>query len=146
MKAQDWQRIEPTIVTKIDYRNVVVKTFEVPDTDRKKTFATFLSEGSRAAGIIAVTKDKQVIIARQFRAGPERVMDEIPGGGVNEGEDPEAGARRELLEETGYERGKIEFLGVSSRDAYINGTWYYYLATDCTLTAGGAQLDEDELV
>src|SRR5581483_5446424 len=97
MSIQPWKRVEPTIVTKIDYRHVVVKTFEVPGKDKKLTIATFLSEGKQAAAVIALTKDKKVVVARQFRHGPEKIMDEIPGGGVEPGEDPEAGARRELL-------------------------------------------------
>ena len=144
MSVQPWKRIEPTVSTKIDYRNVIIKTFEVPGSGHTKTIATWLSEDSRAAGVVAITKDLKVIVTRQYRPGPERMMDEIPGGGVDSGEDPEAGARRELLEETGYVPGKLEFLGVNSRDAYTNGKWYYYLATDCELSPEGQQLDEDE--
>lgn len=144
MSIQPWKRIGPTIITKIDYRNVVIKTFIVPLSGNVKTIATWLNEGSRAAGVIALTKDKQVIVTRQYRQGPERMMDEIPGGGVNAAEDPDVGAKRELLEETGYIPGRLLFLGVNSRDAYTNGKWYYYLATDCELSPEGQRLDVDE--
>ncbi len=144
--VKPWKRIEPTIVTKIDYRHVVVKTFMVPGKDKKLTIATALLEGTRCAGVIALTKDKKIIVARQFRHGPERLMDEIPGGGVEPGKEPEAGARRELLEETGYTAGKLDFLGVSSRDAYTNGQWFYYLATDCTPHPAGPNNDEHEQI
>ncbi len=142
---QPWQRVEPTIVTKIDRRTVVLKTFVQPD-DERHVFGTWHGEGGRAAGIIALTTDNKVIIARQFRPGPEKIMDEIPGGAVESEEEPEAGACRELLEETGYIPGKLEFLGTSSRDAYTNATWFYYLATDCKLSPGGQQLEEHEYV
>lgn len=139
-----WKRIDPTVITKIDYREVVVKTFKTPD-DTVEVRATFLSEETRCAGVIAITDDNQVVIARQFRPGPERVMDEIPGGGVEEGEDPEAAARRELLEETGYQPTEMEFLGEFSRDAYMNGRWFYYLATGCRKVAHQS-LDPNEFV
>lgn len=141
---EPWRRIEPTIVTKVDYHNVVVKTFELPD-GALATRAVFHKDNARSAGVIAVTKEKKVVVARQFRPGPEAVLDEIPGGGVGEDEDPEAAALRELKEETGYTPEEVQFLGTSVRDAYVAGTWYYYLATGCEKT-DEPQSDEDEFV
>jgi ADP-ribose pyrophosphatase len=141
---KSWKRIEPTIVTKIDYHNVVVKTFELPD-GNIATRACFLSEGSRAGGVIALTKDNKVIVARQFRPGLEKIMNEIPGGGVEPSENPEDAVRRELLEETGYTAGIMQYLGEFGRDAYVNGRWSYYLALDCEKQQD-QQLDHDEFV
>ena len=146
MKALKWRRLAPTIITKIDHRHIVVKTFALPHTNEQLTFATYQLEGARAAGVIALTPDHMVITARQFRHGPERIMDEIAGGGVEDGEEPEAAARRELLEETGYMPGKLEFLGATCRDAYHNGTWFYYLATDCVPSPKGPKDDKKEPV
>lgn len=141
---QPWKRIEPTINTKIDYHEVVVKTFKLPN-DEITTRTTFFSEGMQAAGIIAVTKDNKIVVARQFRPGPEKVMYEIPGGHVDEGEDPESTATRELLEETGYKPGKITFLGEFCYDSSGNLRRNYYLATGCELVRE-QQLDHDEFV
>lgn len=140
----EWGRVGPTIKTKIDYREVVIKSFQLPD-GRHETRATYSAETFRAAGVIAVTTEGQVVIARQFRPGPEKVMDELPGGNVDTGEDPESAARRELLEETGYEPENMKFIGEFSRDAYMNGRWYYYLATGCKMVAGQS-LDYNEFV
>jgi ADP-ribose pyrophosphatase len=139
-----WKRIEPTIKTKIDYHEVIIKLFELPD-GKTATRATFLGEGGRAAGVIAVTTDNKIIVGHQFRPGPEKMMIEIPGGYVDDGEDPEQAAIRELREETGYVAGNVTSLGAFPKDAYVNGTWYYYLATDCELTHDQA-LDHDEFV
>ena len=141
---QPWKRIDPTIITKIDYHNVIVKTFELPNGEIA-TRSTFLGEGRSAAGSIAVTKDNKIIVAKQFRPGPEKVMMEIPGGFVDEGEEPEAAARRELLEETGYTAETMISLGVFGRDSAMNGTWHYFLATGCELTHD-QDLDDDEFV
>lgn len=141
---QPWKRIKPTIKTKIDYHEVIVKTFRLPD-GKLATRVTLYSEGGRAAGVIAVTKDKKIIVGHQFRAGPERVMIELPGGYVEVGEDPQEAAVRELLEETGYESQHMTFLGAFPKDASVNGTWHYYLATDCAL-ASNQTLDHDEFI
>lgn len=137
------RRIEPTVVTKIDRRTVVIKTFERLD-GAAHPFATWLAEGSRSGAVIALTKDNHVIISRQFRPGPEKVMEELPGGNIEDGEEPEAGIRRELKEETGYVPGTMELLGINSRDAYVNCKWYYYLALDCELSPDGPAHDADE--
>lgn len=145
MTVEPWKRVGPTVQTKIDRRAVILKTFRQPD-GNDHVFGTFLDEDARSGGVIALTKEHMVIIARQFRPGPERIMYEIPGGGIETGEDPQEGVMRELREETGYTSSNITFLGTSCRDAYTNATWYYYLALDCEPTKGGQQLDEHEYV
>ena len=52
--------------------------------------------------MVAITPGGEVVLARQYRPGPDTMLDEIPGGAVEAGEDVAAAARRELLEETGY--------------------------------------------
>ena len=61
--------------------------------------------------VIPLTDDRQVVLVRQFRFGVERVTLEIPGGMCDPGEAPEAAARRELAEETGYQARELRPLG-----------------------------------
>ena len=138
-----WKRIEPTESKRVWYRTVVEKMFVLPDGEQH-SFTTIGSENEHAGACIAITADNKVIVAKQFRPGPEKVMFELPGGGVEEGEDPQTAVVRELAEETGYIPGNVQLLGTSCRDAYMNGTWHYYLATDCVLSPDGQNLDEHE--
>ena len=62
-------------------------------------------------GILAVTTDQQILAVRQYRPAVERYTIELPAGMVDPQENPLDTARRELLEETGYEAGAIELLG-----------------------------------
>lgn len=128
---QPWKRTEPTIVQKIGHRTIVSKTFEQPG-GAIVTFETMHPEGQRFVAVIALTPDNQVVVCEMFRAGPELIMQELPGGFVDSGEDLETAARRELLEETGYTAETMRFLGVSHQDTYLNATWNYFLATGVT--------------
>lgn len=141
-----WKRIEPTTVTKVGYRTIVTKTFVRPD-GTVDTYDIKDAEHGRCVSTIALTPDNQVIIARQFRPGPERVMEEIPGGVVEPHEtDLEAAARRELLEETGYQAADMTYLGYEYRDSYTNTVWHYFLATGCTVSEHSPGPDEGEYI
>ncbi len=142
---EPWQRLEPTTVQKVGWRTVVTKRFRLPD-GQAADFQTIGGEQSHCIATIALTPDRQVVVSRQFRVGPEKVLDELPGGGANAGEDFELAARRELEEETGYAPGRMEFLGDVYKDAYTNTTWHFFLATDCRPVPTGQHLDEHEHV
>jgi ADP-ribose pyrophosphatase len=70
-------------------------------------FEPVVFEFSPWANIMAVTKNGEVVLVRQYRHGVQDVLLEFAGGIVDEGEDPLEGARRELLEETGYTSDQI---------------------------------------
>lgn len=63
------------------------------------------------AAILAFTEDQQVLMVRQYRPAIERYSIELPSGIIDPGEEPAETARRELLEETGYEAAEVEVLG-----------------------------------
>ncbi len=60
--------------------------------------------------MVAVTPDSKVILEKQFRPPMGRDVIELPAGLVDSGESMEAAANRELIEETGWSAGRIEFL------------------------------------
>ncbi len=144
--TKKFTRIEPTEIQEFGLkfkRHAVIKRFRTDD-GLEHEFTTVNKEGSMSAAVVALTPDNQVISSYQFRAGTEKWVYEIPGGGVNEGEDPESGAVRELEEETGYKPGKLEYLGESHGTAGNNMTWHYYFATDCEPFEGDATKDREE--
>ena len=55
-----------------------------------------------AVMMIPMLEDGRLVLERQFRYPMQQVMIEFPAGKLDQGEDPLACARRELLEETGY--------------------------------------------
>jgi 8-oxo-dGTP pyrophosphatase MutT (NUDIX family) len=91
-------------------------------------------------------KNKHFVMVRQWRHGTQTISLEFPGGVIERGEDPSAGARRELLEETGYSAGKIKKLGdLSPNPAIMSNRVHFFLGTELTYS-GTQNLDDDEFV
>ena len=65
--------------------------------------------------VIALTTDGNMVMIRQYRHGIDQTCFEIVAGVCEKGEDPEAAARRELLEETGYTVTPIRLSGIYER-------------------------------
>jgi ADP-ribose diphosphatase len=83
------------------------------------------------ANVVALTKNKEVVLIQQYRHGVRDVLWEFPGGVVEDGEDPLEGAKRELLEETGYRAAKmIEVARLYPNPALQINTLFGYLALD----------------
>lgn len=82
--------------------------------------------------IFALTKDREAILVRQPRIGMMQLTLEVPGGGIELGEDPAHAAIRELEEETGYRAGRIQSIGViSPNPAIMTNRLHMFIAEDC---------------
>jgi len=78
--------------------------------------------------IVALTLDGELLLVRQYRPAVERETLELPSGHVELSEPPEASARRELLEETGYQASRMEWLGTLAPDTgrLGNRLWCFF--------------------
>ncbi len=89
----------------------------------------YVIESPDWVNVIAITNENKVLLIEQFRHGIEEIILEIPGGMIDENEEPEKAARRELLEETGYSANEFIYLGKSRPNPAIENNWmYHYLA------------------
>lgn len=82
--------------------------------------------------MLPLTPDNQVILVRQYRPGPDKIILELPGGFADSGEDHLVAAQREFREETGY-TGEFEFVGQCLEDAYSTMIRYCYVVKNCRL-------------
>lgn len=126
-----WREIERRTVFSRYGRGIDQVTFELPDAS---TGDFYLRNERPAAAVLALTPDRQVILARQFRPGPAAVLHELPGGFVEPGDDPAGTAAAELLQETGY-RGTVQPVTTCWDDAYSNVERHVFAATDCVRVA-----------
>jgi len=86
--------------------------------------------------VLAVTADGKVPLVRQYRPALDRESLELPAGHIDAGETSEAAARRELLEETGYEAPALEFLGMLDPDTgRLRARIWCYFARDAVKVA-----------
>lgn len=109
------------------FRRIVSRTFELPG-GQAADFEVL--DGPDTVAVFALTEDHEVILAREFRPGPEELILELPGGLIDVGKAPAQAAREELLEETGYE-GAIVEVGAMLVDAYSTFVKHAFVATGC---------------
>lgn len=81
--------------------------------------------------ILPLDADGNLLFVRQYRHAAGLEMLELPAGTLNEGEAPEACARREVREETGMAAGRLEHLGgFYLAPGYSTEYMHVYLAAD----------------
>ncbi len=137
---QPWKNNKNWIDYDCGFFQVHAHQSESPTTGKEHPF--FVLSTRDWINVVALTKDRKVVMVSQYRHGSGEVSLEIPGGAVDTGEPAEEAAKRELREETGYESSQWHFLGsVRPNPAILSNTCYLYLALDAERTS---ELDLDE--
>ena len=98
-----------------------------------------------AVTLIPVDSAGRILFVRQFRYAVGEELLELPAGTLDEGEEPQTCAHREIREETGMSAGKLEKIGEFFLvPGYSTEFMYIYLATD--LKPDPLPGDEDEFI
>lgn len=87
--------------------------------------------GGPTVAVLALTTQGRVVLARQFRPGPGLVLDELPGGILDEGEEVAAAAARELVEETGYVPDRVQVVAATWLAGFSTIRRYAAVAHGC---------------
>lgn len=96
-----------------------------------------------AAAVVPLLDDGQVVLVRQYRHATGGWLLEVPAGKLDGGEDPEACARREVEEETGFSVGELLSLGwIWTSPGFTDERIWLYLATGLRKVAQSLEPDE----
>lgn len=108
---------EHTIKSEKIYEGKIIKvrvdTVELPDQAYAKRE---IVEHARGVSVVAVDRDQNIYLVRQYRKPIEKIIYEIPAGLVEAGEDISKAASRELQEEIGLKPLNLELIA----EAYVS--------------------------
>ncbi|MGX1640560.1 NUDIX hydrolase [Sphingobacterium sp. NPDC055431] len=135
---EKWKTIDSKYIIQRPWATLRVDKLEMPNGNIKEEY--YVLEYPTWVNMVALTEDNQVIFVKQYRHGAGKIMVELPAGVVEDNEDPEIAARRELLEETGYAFDDISYVcELFANPATSGNITYTYLLT------GGRKVQEQDL-
>jgi 8-oxo-dGTP pyrophosphatase MutT (NUDIX family) len=142
-EANPWRRVS----RRVAYENpwITILHDEVIRPDGKPGIYGVVQFGHLAIGVVPMDAQDRVLLVGQFRYTMDHYSWEVPEGGGDFDEDPEAAARRELAEETGYRGGKWrELCRAELSNSVSDEETIMFVATD--LEAGEATPEGTEQI
>lgn len=140
-KVKEWKEISREEIFKKFSRKIDKVIFEQPNGEK---YDLYLKIEGPAVAILPLTEKGEVILVKQFRPGPKKILCELPGG-LGNMENLKESAERELLEETGY-KGDLILVTKSFDCAYSTMNRFCFVATNCKKVEEISNLvhDDDE--
>jgi 8-oxo-dGTP pyrophosphatase MutT (NUDIX family) len=127
--------------------NLLKRSMHLEALDEQQSGDFYVLEAPEWINVIPITRDDEVVLVEQFRYGIEEPTLEIPGGMVDEDEDAQVAAQRELQEETGYVAENWQSLGkVSANPAIMSNFTHIYLAKNCRFKGEIESPETDERI
>ena len=139
-----WERLRSERLLETPYFALRSDKLRLPSGAVKDPY--YVVERPDAAIIFPLTGEGEAVLVRQYRPPLERMELGLPAGLVEEGEKPEAAARRELLEETGYSGDEWEPLGALASSPSLKDNWAYLFLARGVEEMAPPDPDEHELV
>ena len=130
-------------------KNIKAKVFnykqdEVIWVNGKKLVRDLISHNG-ITSIVPILDKRFIILLKQYRYGSDQIMLEVPAGTIDTGEKPLVCAKRELIEETGYQGKNWKNLGKYFPTPAYNSCKVHCYSADCS-KQGDQSLDPDEVI
>ncbi len=153
----EWEEISCEHIVKDEWIDIRRLAYRFPD---GSTFEPFYSYSRRDYVVIVATDTEgNYLCVRQFRQGIREVTTEFPAGGIERKDGKEYGhsqdvssedaldaAKRELLEETGFESGEWRHLLTVPSNATIADNYAYLFEAKNCRKVSGQSLDDTEFL
>ena len=137
-----WQVLSDTPL--VDQRWLQVREQRVRLANGHEIDRFHLIHSPQWASVVCLTKDRHVVLVRQYRHGFGAASLELPAGVMEPSEEPIDAARRELREETGFEAPHLErLLEVAPEPARNSTRAHFFFARDAE-RVGELALDSSE--
>jgi 8-oxo-dGTP pyrophosphatase MutT (NUDIX family) len=134
MREQRWKKIASKKVFEDRWFKARADACQFPDGRIIDPY--YVVELPNWANAVVVTSNNEIVLVKQYRYPVDAVTLELPGGVINDGEDPMLAALRETQEETGYTSNQIQLICKTAPNPAINdNTAYFYLIENAVPTA-----------
>ena len=141
---QHWKALDRKTLLDHPRIQLVEDTVALPD-GKTTTYIRNAPTKTHAVAVIALNNKDEVLLQKEYSYPPDKILWQLPGGGMLEGEDIIVAANRELSEESNMIAKNCEVIG----SFYLNNRrtdmkQYVVVATDLETKLG--QRDDEEFI
>lgn len=142
MSLQRWETLARKELLKHPRLHIVEDDVKLPD-GKTTQYIRQAPVKTHSAGIIAINDRQEILLQKEYSYPPNKVMWQLPGGGMLENEDTIKAAKRELSEECDLTAGTCQVIGSFYYDnRRSDGKQYIVVCKDLSPLPGQKDAEE----